>query len=54
MEKCDIFTLDLLGKSFLEWGKSFKNLVEIFTPASRSVKVKVVLNSIMQIQTLVT
>ena len=30
MEKLDIFTLDLLGKSFLEWGKSFKNLVEIF------------------------
>ena len=32
MEKLDIFTLDLLGKSFLEWGKSFKKLVEIFTP----------------------
>ena len=33
MEKLDIFTLDLLGKSFLEWGKSFENQVEIFTPA---------------------
>ena len=32
MEKLDINTLNLLGKSFLEWGKSFKNLVEIFTP----------------------
>ena len=36
MEKLDIFTLDLLGKSFLEWGKSFENQVEIFTPAKSS------------------
>ena len=32
MGKLDIFTLDLLRKSFLEWGKSFENQIEIFTP----------------------